>query len=163
MTFNQIIMIIITTLVPIFELRASIPLGILRYNLPWHVVFITAVITNIILGFLVFFFLDEIMRLVLRFKAIRRLYDKFVLRTQHKIQKKVDKYGWIGVAIFIGIPLPFSGVYTGALGAYLIGVDYKKFIIANIFGVLMAGILVTLFVLFGDGMFNMFFNPALVK
>ena len=58
--------------------------------------------------------------------------------------------------MFIGIPLPGSGVYSGALGSYLIGLKYKKFIIANIVGVVIAGIIVTLVVLSGNGIFSLF-------
>ena len=47
------------------------------------------------------------------------------------------------MAVFIGIPLPGSGVYTGALGAYLLGVDRRKFSVANVLGVLIAGAAVT--------------------
>ena len=157
MTGSQIVMVILTTLLPVFELRGSIPLGILTFGLPWYVVFVVAVVTNIILGLFIYFFLDEVMKFFLRFRVIKGLYKKFVIRTQHRIQKSVDKYGWIGVGIFIGIPLPGSGVYTGALGAYLIGLNYKKFIIANIFGVLMAAILVTIFVLSGNSIFAFFY------
>ena len=66
------------------------------------------------------------------------------MRTQKNIQKSVDKYGELGVALFIGVPLPGSGVYSGALGAYVIGLNFKKFIIADIIGVLIAGTIVTI-------------------
>lgn len=55
----------------------------------------------------------------------------------------VEKYGELGVAVFIGIPLPGSGVYTGAFGAYLLGLDKRKFGVANVIGVLIAGVAVT--------------------
>ena len=68
----------------------------------------------------------------------------------------VEKYGEIGVAIFIGIPLPGSGVYTGSMGSYLLGVSKKDFIIACILGVLIAGTAVTLITLFGSGAWHFF-------
>jgi len=69
-------------------------------------------------------------------------------------KKPIDKYGEMGIAIFIGIPLPGTGSYTGALGAYLMGIGYKKFIIANVIGVLIAGTIVTLVVLSGVETFD---------
>jgi uncharacterized membrane protein len=60
------------------------------------------------------------------------------------------------VAIFIGIPLPGSGVYTGAVASFLIGLNFKKFIIADIIGVLIAGILVTIICLTGAGLSSIF-------
>ncbi|GAH86941.1 unnamed protein product, partial [marine sediment metagenome] len=66
-----------------------------------------------------------------------------------KIEPYVRKYGTFGVSLFIGLPLPGSGSYTGALGAYLLGLGYKKFVIANIIGVVIAGIIVTILTLAG--------------
>jgi uncharacterized membrane protein len=64
----------------------------------------------------------------------------------------------LGVAIFIGIPLPGTGVYAAALGSNLIGLSYKKFIIADIIGVLIAGIIVTIITLSGRGLFTLLFG-----
>jgi len=80
----------------------------------------------------------------------------YVEKTQKKIHKLVEKYGELSVAVFVGIPLPGSGVYSGALAAYLIGLDFKKFTIANIIGVLIAGTLVTIISLTGMQAFNIF-------
>jgi uncharacterized membrane protein len=79
-----------------------------------------------------------------------------VKRAQDKVQKEVAKYGTIGLSVFIGIPLPGTGVYTGAVGAYMLGFGYKRFMIANVLGVLMAGIIVTAVVLTGAEMFRIF-------
>jgi len=66
-----------------------------------------------------------------------------MLHVQKRIKPYVDKYGELGVAVFIGIPLPGSGVYTGAFGAFLLGLDRRKFAIANVLGVCIAGTIVT--------------------
>ncbi len=142
--FNQIAYLILITMLPFLELRASIPYGINILKIAWPTVFIVCVIANMLLGILVYLMLDKFINFFLRFKIIEIPYRKIVLRTQKKIHGYVEKYGEIGVAIFIGIPLPGSGVYTGALGAYILGLKFKKFIIANIIGVLIAGIIVTI-------------------
>ena len=100
------------------------------------------------------------MKLLCRNEAINRLYQKVLLRSQKKIQRVVDKYGELGVAIFIGIPLPGSGVYTGALGSYAIGLKFKKFIIADLIGVTIAGVLVTIATFIGGGIFDLFIKPV---
>ena len=153
---NNIILIIAITFLPFLELRASIPYGILVLKMHWLTVFIIAVITNAILGIIIYFFLDKIMHVFLRIKIIDKIYQKYVEKTQKKIHKYVEKYGEAAVAIFIGIPLPGSGSYSGALAAYLIGLGYKKFIIANIIGVLIAGIIVTIITLTGATAFDLF-------
>jgi uncharacterized membrane protein len=153
---NEVITLILVTFLPIFELRASIPLGILKYNMHWIDVFIICVIANIAIGILVFFLLDKCVHLVIRIKFIGRLYNRLVVKTRKKIKPYVEKYGTLGVAVFIGIPLPGSGVWTGALGSYLMGLRYRDFIIACIVGVLIAAVAVTLIVLFGAGAWGFF-------
>jgi len=141
---NQILYLIFITFLPFLELRASIPYGINILKMPWLTVFIVCVTANIILGILIYFMLEKFVKFFLRYKIFSNPYNKVVIKTQKKIQKAVDKYGEWGVALFIGVPLPGSGVYSGALGAYVIGLDFKKFIIADIIGVLIAGIIVTI-------------------
>jgi len=145
------------TFFPALELRASIPYGVLCGGLgitpglmPWQMVVAICVISNIILGWLVFWILPRAMpgamKLLGRFR-ISRWVEPFLDRTRGRLKPYVDKYGQLGVALFIGVPLPGSGVYSGALGAYLLGLDRKKFTLANVLGVLIAGTAVTLIVL----------------
>jgi uncharacterized membrane protein len=166
---SKILILILVTLIPALELRASIPLGMLSgeieiFNLTlnglglnWILVFFVCVITNIILGFLVYILLDKFVNYFLKFPLFAKYYHRKVEKTQRKIKPSVEKYGWIGIALFIAIPFPGSGSYTGALAAYLLGLDYRKFIIANTLGVVMAGILVTLAILGGQGIFSLLF------
>jgi uncharacterized membrane protein len=151
---KAILILILITLIPTLELRASIPYGILRADMHWWAVVLVCVVTNIVLGPLVYLFLDKAMTLLLRFEWLSGIYRRTVTRTQRRIQKSVDRYGEMGVALFIGIPLPGTGSYSGALGAYLLGVGYREFIIANVIGVLMAGTIVTAVVFSGIGAFR---------
>ena len=73
-----------------------------------------------------------------------------VEKTQHRIKPCVDRYGEWGVALFIGMPLPGSGTYAGALGAYLMGLGKRKFAAAAVIGVLIAGTAVTALCLLVD-------------
>lgn len=152
----KIAQIIFWTLVPAMELRLSIPLGIIKMDMNWITVFLVAVITNIILGMVVFIFLELIIKIVTAIPFIDKIWQKYVERTQRKIKQGVEKYGEWAIAIFIGIPLPGSGVYTGAVAAFLIGLDEKKFFVANIIGVLIAGVIVTALSLTLDGTSSIF-------
>jgi len=151
---KAILILVLITLIPTLELRASIPYGILKADMNWWAVVLVCVVTNIVLGPLVYLFLDKAMALLLRFEWVDQIYGRTVTRTQRKIRESVDRYGEMGVALFIGIPLPGTGSYSGALGAYLLGLGYRKFIIANVIGVLMAGTIVTAVVLSGVGVFR---------
>ena len=70
--------IILITLLPVTELRASIPYGILALNFPWYYVFIIAVITNIILGLVLYLIIGKIIWLFTKIKWVDRLYNKYV-------------------------------------------------------------------------------------
>lgn len=153
---NSIIELIFITFLPFLELRASIPYGILGLEMNWITVFFVCVITNIILGIVLFLFMRIILKILTKIKFIEKIWTKYVEKTQKKIRGAVEKYGEWAVAIFIGIPLPGSGVYSGALAAYLIGLNFKKFIIANIVGVLIAGVIVTIISLTGASAFSFF-------
>ena len=72
----------------------------------------------------------------------------------------MDRWGEIGVAIFIGIPLPGSGVITGALGSYAIGLKKRKFFVANVIGVLIAATIVTAVTLTGSELFRFMIKYA---
>jgi len=133
------------TFVPMLELRASIPFGIfgMAKQISWLGVVCVCVVANILLGWLFFLVLDPVFRVLRKWKWFDKALWPRLLRAQRRIHPYVEKYGEMGVAIFIGIPLPGSGVYTGALGSYLLGVQKKKFMVANAIGVLIAAVAVT--------------------
>src|SRR3989344_2327852 len=109
---NQILILILLTLTPFLELRASIPYGIFNTGLSYSSVFIICVLANILLAPILYWFFNNIIHLFLHIKVIDKLYQKTVIRTQRKVHKYIERYGILGLAVFIGIPLPGSGVYT---------------------------------------------------
>ncbi len=141
---SEIITLVLFTLLPFLELRASIPYGILVLKMHWPAVFLICVTANILLAPALYIFLDKFVHLFLKIKTLNRMYQKYVDKTQKKIHKYVDKYGTLGIAVFIGIPLPGTGVYSAAIGAYAIGMHFKSFFRASVIGVLIAGIIITL-------------------
>ena len=163
---DKIFWLILLTFVPTLELRWSIPIGLFKgvlqiplfgewvgFALPIEIVFPVVIISNIFLGVLIYFLLDKFVHLLIKIKRIEKVYNYFVIRTQKNSKKLIEKYGVLGIALFIAIPLPGSGSYTGALAAYLLGIGYKKFFIANMIGVIIAGIIVSIVSL---GLFSLF-------
>ncbi len=148
---NEILMLIILTLMPFLELRASIPYGIFSTNLHWGWVFMICVLVNIILAPIVYYLFLELIQLLRKIKMIDYCYHKTVVRTQKKVHKYIEKYGVLGLAVFIGIPLPGSGVYSGALAADLLGIEFKDFFKAAVIGVVVAGLIVLLVSILGNG------------
>lgn len=150
----DVLILIGLTLLPFLELRASIPYGVFNTDLSLLTVFLICVITNILLAPLLYLFLDKFIHIFLKVKVIDKYYQKIVIRTQRRVHKYVEKYGILGLAIFIGIPLPGSGVYSGALGSYLLGFKFKDFFKAAIIGVLIAGTVVLLISVMGNSAFD---------
>ncbi len=153
---KDVIWIILLTFLPFLELRASIPYGILVLKKNFILVFIICVIANILLGFVLYPFIDFIIKTLTKIELINKIYQRYIINIQNKVKKYIEKYGELGLAVFIGIPLPGSGVYSGSIAAYLLGFKYKKFIISNIIGVLIAGIIVTIAALSSSEVFAIF-------
>ena len=152
---NDLIVMAVFTLLPFLELRVSIPYGILL-GYSWWVVFVVCVIFNIILAPIVYLFWNKLIHLLKWIKPIDKVYHKTIERVQKKSRKYVEKYGELGLAIFIGIPLPGSGVWSGALAATIFGLKFRKYMIASIIGVLIAGIIVTVIMVSGTELFGLF-------
>jgi uncharacterized membrane protein len=145
MMLKTILWLTMITLIPALELRASIPIGILqmRDTVSWPVAVLICTVANILLGWTVFLVMGPVFTFIRKWAWFDRTIWPLLERTRHKIHPYVEKYGELGVAVFIGIPLPGSGVYTGAFGSYLLGLDRRKFAIANVIGVLIAAAAVT--------------------
>lgn len=131
------------TFVPGLELRASIPFGVFGTGVPWPLVFLACVAANVVVGWIVFGLMGPFFRLLRRWRWFDAHVWPWLERRQDKLRPYVEKYGEWGVALFIGVPLPGTGVFTGAFGSYLLRLDPRKFAVANVAGVLLAGTAVT--------------------
>ena len=81
-------------------------------------------------------------------KPGKKLVDWVFERTR-KHEKTIQKYEWLGLAIFVGIPLPLTGAWTGSILAFIMGLKFWPSIAIHIFGVLIAGVIVTALSLLG--------------
>jgi uncharacterized membrane protein len=128
-------------LLPISELRGGLPFA-LSNDIPLLVAYPICVGANALVAPLVYLFLSSLHRLLERWKPYRRLFDRIVERSRLKVHAKVEKYGYAGLILFVAIPLPVTGAYTGTLGAWILGMDRRKTILAVFVGVVIAGIVV---------------------
>jgi uncharacterized membrane protein len=145
---EEIIKIFLSALTPIGELRLAIPLGLGVYKLPWWQVYTIAVIGNMIPPLLILWLFPRISNwLNKKSKSFHRFFNWLILRTRKKTEKKIDRYGVMALVIFVAIPLPNTGAWTGALAAWIFGLPFKKSIGAIFIGVLVAGIIVSLITL----------------
>jgi uncharacterized membrane protein len=140
---KEIALVLLASISPISELRGGIPLGISVGLDPWFT-FLIAVIANSLIFFPVFF----VLRLFYD-KLLSRIpfFDRYLDNLRKRGKPKVDKYGLWGLALFVAVPLPLTGAYTGTILAWLLGMNWKKAFPAVSSGVLVAGIVVLLITL----------------
>lgn len=144
-----LLFLVALTCVPALELRASIPAGFFALEkmfgvaVGWWWVAVLCVAANILLGVAVFEILLPCLGLMRRWAWFDKKVWPLFERRREKLRPAVEKYGEWGLALFIGVPLPGTGAVTGAVGAFLLGFNRRRFYLANAVGVLIAGVCVT--------------------
>ena len=147
---NQLIVAIILSILPISELRGAmiyaIGSGLIKI-MPIYIIAIITTLANILIVFFVFFFLDFLHHRFMNILIYRRFFNFYIKKLQRKIdkfEKNFSVYGFLALTIFVAIPLPATGAWTGCLIAWILGLERKKSIFSIVLGVLIAGILVLL-------------------
>jgi uncharacterized membrane protein len=146
---------------PISELRGAIPFAIAQ-GLPWYWAYLFATAVNVLVAPACWLFLSTLHRLFLKlaerrwFRWYRVFFDRFVDRAREKLRPGVERWGWLGIAAFVAIPLPVTGAWTGTLGAWVLGMNRRKTLAAVALGVMAAGVIVTLVVILGIQALSLF-------
>ncbi len=133
--------VMIIAALPISELRGAIPLA-LSFGMPLQKAFWLSVIGNAIPVIPLLFLLKPISTYLSRFKPFERFFSWLFTRTRKKADI-IEKYEALGVAIFVAIPLPMTGAWSGAIAASLLRIRFRYALIGILSGILMAGIIVS--------------------
>jgi len=142
--FPPEVVILIVSALPISELRGSIPLALGVFHFPIAKAYFLSIIGNLIPVIPLLIFLESLSKwLSKRFNWAERFFTWLFTRTSKK-SKLVEEYGAIGLAIFVAIPLPMTGAWTGCVAAFLFGIRRVWAALSIASGVLIAGIIVTL-------------------
>ena len=136
------IKVFLIAMIPIFELRGAIPIGVLTYQLPLWKVFPIAIAGNMIPIFFILLFFDLITKLFFKVPFLKKTLEAIFRRTRNR-SAIIEKYEEIGLMFFVAIPLPITGAWTGSLAAYLLGLSFWKSILFIFFGVIIAGVVVS--------------------
>jgi len=136
-----VIKLIVISLLPWIELRGSIPIGISMDLNPLHVFFICTLSDIILIPVLLLIFKIAI-PLVFRIDILNRFYQWNVVGTLNRYEK-YKKWEEIGLALFVAIPLPFTGVYSGTFVSYLLNLKKREAFISIATGACIAGVIVT--------------------
>ena len=146
---------------PISELRGAIPFAIAN-GIPWYWAYLFSVALNALVAPVCWIFLVTLHILLYGmneddgFRWYKNIFNRFVEKARSKLSGKIEKWGWLGIAVFVAIPLPITGAWTGTLGAWILGVSKKRTMAAVILGVIVAGAIVTAAVVFGIEVFKIF-------
>ena len=144
---KELIVILVAAL-PIAELRVAIPVAIQSLDFTWYYAFLLAVIGNILPVPVILLFLEAATRLLGRVALFQRWLDWLFERTRRR-GRILQKYKRIGLVLFVAIPLPITGAWTGALAAVLFGIRFGQAFFSILLGVIIAGVIVTCLTLLG--------------
>ncbi|HAN42937.1 MAG TPA: ligand-binding protein SH3 [Sphaerochaeta sp.] len=142
-------------IIPVSELRGAIPFAYFN-GVPLWLSFILGVLSNALVPFIGFIFFATLHKLLDKWSVYHRFFEKTIERARRKVGEKVRKYGLLGLMLFVAIPLPITGAWTGTIGAWVLGLEKKKSILFILLGVLIAGIIVSTVVYTGAGIASIF-------
>ncbi len=145
---SNVLVVLAIAASPISELRGAIPVAITVFHFPWYYAFLLAVIGNLVPVPLLLLFFNTLSRLLSKIGILERLFHQLLERTRQQ-GKIIERYERIGLMLFVAIPLPITGAWTGSLAAVLFGIKFKHAFLSIFIGILIAGSIVTCLSLLG--------------
>ena len=137
-TLGKCVFTMLVSMIPIIELRGGLPFGV-ALGLPYYLAFPAAVLGNIIPAPFIIVYIRRVFLLMRRYMPrLNSLVDKLEQKA-HLKGEQVMKYESIGLWLFVAIPLPGTGAWTGSLAAAFLGMRLKKAFPAVLLGVITAG------------------------
>lgn len=133
--------VMIVAALPVSELRGAIPLALL-FGMPLVKAFWLSVLGNCIIVAPALFLFEPVTGFLRKFKVWSRFFDWVFERTK-KNSDSIQKYEALGLAIFVAIPLPFTGAWSGVIAASLFKIRFRYAFLAIIAGVICAGLIVS--------------------
>lgn len=155
-TLQHYLIVFLVSMVPLIELRGAIPYGVM-FGLPLWQTFLIAIVGNMLPVPIIFFFARRVLEWGADKPVIGKIFT-FFLEKGHKggakLQAKAGRGLYWALLLFVGIPLPGTGAWTGTLAASLLDMDFKKSVLACMGGVLLAGVIMGVLSLLGVGAFG---------
>ncbi|KKP59356.1 MAG: hypothetical protein UR53_C0003G0018 [Candidatus Magasanikbacteria bacterium GW2011_GWC2_34_16] len=125
--FSPELATLLMAMTPVGELRLALPVAILGYHMPIWKAVILAIIGNLIPTVVILLFSDKFHKYIENKSGFfASKWIKALARAQDKFAGDYAKWGLLGLMFFIGIPLPGTGAWTGALAAFVFGIPFKK-------------------------------------
>lgn len=141
--YGKYIFVFILSLMPILELRGGLIAASLLNMDPWTSLAVS-LLGNILVIPLVLFMMEAIFNLLSKINIFKKIIDWWKNKALSK-KEIIEKYGYVGIMLFVAVPLPGSGAWTGCLISVLLGMDKKKSFIASLLGVCIAAVIMMIF------------------
>ena len=156
---KKYLMIFLVSMVPLFELRGAIPIS-QGFQLPLLQSYIICVIGNMLPVPVIYFFARKVLEWGKDKKYIGKFFT-FCIEKGHKggakLKEKAGRGLFVALLLFVGIPIPGTGAWTGTLAASFLDMGFKKSVIAVLLGVILAGVIMGLV---SAGVFGAIFSIA---
>ncbi len=151
------LLVFLISMVPIVELRGAIPVGV-GYGIPWYYALPIAVVGNMLPVPFIFFFARKVLEWGMDKPVIGKFFT-FCVEKGHKggkaLQEKAGQRGiFVALLLFVGIPLPGTGAWTGTLAASFLDMDFKTSVTACMGGVCLAGVIMAVLSVVAKGAFS---------
>lgn len=152
---------VIIAALPISELRGSIPVALMSGLSPAKAFFLS-IIGNSLPIIPALFLLEPVSSGLRRFKIWAKFFDWLFERTKEKADL-IQKYEAVGLMLFVAIPLPMTGAWSGCVAASLFKIKFRYAFPAIFLGVVLAGLIVLSVCLFGKGAYSIFLGGGILK
>ncbi len=140
-------------MLPITELRLALPWALTMTDMTWYSAYFISILGNFLITIPIVFFLKPVSDWFRRWPAGERFFTWLFARTRRKGQM-IERLEFWGLVVFVGIPLPVTGAWTGAAAAFVFGLTYKKTFSALLLGLFMSATIVLTITLFGETIFE---------
>lgn len=154
---KKYIWVFLISMLPLIEIRGAVPYAVL-WGLPIVPSCIVAVIGNMIPVPFIFLFARKVLEWGKDKKVIGKFFTWCLQKGEkggRKLEEKAGKGLYWALFLFVGIPVPGTGAWTGMLAASILNMDFKKSTMAALAGVLLAGAIVLVLSLLGVGAYNL--------
>jgi uncharacterized membrane protein len=142
-SFPHWLAIIVIGAMPVFELRGAIPIALGIYGMSPGSAFLFAVLGNMLPVVPLLLFLDPVSTYLRRYPIFDKFFSWLFGRTHRNHSERFEKYGTLALTLFVAVPLPVTGAWTGCAAAFVFGIQFRHAFPAILAGVLIAGIIVS--------------------
>ena len=143
-TVGEELCVFFCSMIPIIELRGAVPMGAV-FGMPWWLTYLLAIAGNMLPVPIILLCIKAVITWMTKSRV--KFFNKIAGFLNRRVEKKraqIEKYSFWGVCFFVAVPLPVTGAWTGSLVAAMIDMKFWKAFLSCLFGVMIAGVVMTL-------------------